>query len=222
MPGGGYGGGGGGGGVSFGPSFVVTDGDYAVPVAVEVVDDDVVVQVPVQRPAVVEVPASDEDQSTAGNVPATAYAPAAQPAPATAYVPMTNNMQAPAYAPAPNAVPTMTYAPVPTSMPATAYAPVAPRAPAPTAYIANGTPVTTYAPAPAPAYAPAPAPAYAPVVNRVPAAAPPQGVIVQQPASYAAATGPTCNQMLANGCYLAMRKFSTPAGIALHCTMICE
>jgi len=28
--------------------------------------------------------------------------------------------------------------------------------------------------------------------------------------------------MLANGCYLAMRRFSTPAGGELRCTIICE
>jgi len=88
--------------------------------------------------------------------------------------------------------------------------------------LALSVPATAHAPAPAPAYAQAPATAYAPVVNRVPAVAPPQRAIVQPTASYAQAAAPMCNQMLANGCYLAMRKFSTAAGTELRCTIICE
>jgi hypothetical protein len=34
--------------------------------------------------------------------------------------------------------------------------------------------------------------------------------------------GPTCNRILPNGCYLAMRKFSLPNGSELRCTMICD
>jgi hypothetical protein len=95
---------------------------------------------------------------------------------------------------------------------------VAPRAP--TTYVANGTPAPTYAPAQA--YATAPAQAYAPAVTRVPAVAPPQRAIAQATAAYAQPAAQICNQMLANGCYLAMRKFSTPAGTELRCAMICE
>jgi hypothetical protein len=140
---------------------------------------------------------------------------------------MGNNLPAPAYAQPARVMPTTAYAPVPNSMPATAYVPVAPRAAmAPTAYVANGMPATTYAPAtayaPAPAPAYAPATAYAPVVNRVPMASPSQGAMAQPMAAYAQAPRPMCNQMLANGCYLAMRKFSTPAGSELRCAMVCD
>jgi hypothetical protein len=49
-------------------------------------------------------------------------------------------------------------------------------------------------------------------------------VAVQAPArSYTPVSGPTCDRFLRNGCYLAMRKYSTPDGGAeLRCTMICE
>jgi hypothetical protein len=41
--------------------------------------------------------------------------------------------------------------------------------------------------------------------------------------SYTRVSGPTCDRFLRNGCYLAMRKYSTPDGGAeLRCTMICE
>jgi hypothetical protein len=41
--------------------------------------------------------------------------------------------------------------------------------------------------------------------------------------SYTPVSGLTCDRLLRNGCYLAMRKYSTPNGGAeLRCTMICE
>jgi hypothetical protein len=50
-------------------------------------------------------------------------------------------------------------------------------------------------------------------------AVPAQGAAV----AYTPVSGPTCDRFLRNGCYLAMRKFSTPNGGAeLRCTMICE
>jgi hypothetical protein len=47
-------------------------------------------------------------------------------------------------------------------------------------------------------------------------------IAVEAPAADAGLTGPTCNRILRNGCYLAMHKFSTPNGAELRCTMICE
>jgi hypothetical protein len=47
--------------------------------------------------------------------------------------------------------------------------------------------------------------------------------VIEAPAvSYAPVSGPTCDRLLRNGCYLAMRKYSTPNGVDLRCSMICE
>jgi hypothetical protein len=50
-----------------------------------------------------------------------------------------------------------------------------------------------------------------------------EAVVPDEPAAtYAPDVGPVCNRILRNGCYLAMRKYSTAEGPELRCTMICE
>jgi hypothetical protein len=61
-----------------------------------------------------------------------------------------------------------------------------------------------------------PAPSVAPATVTVPTPA------AEPDATYVPVAGPTCDRILRNGCYLAMRKYSTASGSELRCTMICE
>jgi hypothetical protein len=86
-----------------------------------------------------------------------------------------------------------------------AYAAVQPTAPAPVAAAR-----TPYAMAQAPV-----------AVGQVPYAAPRTVPATQLAAAPRPAAG-TCDGLLSNGCYLAKRRFSTPRGMELRCTIICE
>src|SRR5262249_32861007 len=89
-----------------------------------------------------------------------------------------------------------------------------------TAAPAQTQPVATQAPAPVQA------PARIVVQSTAPAPVAAQGPYAAVPAmQLAAAPRPaaqTCDGFLTNGCYLAKRRFSTPRGMELRCTMICE
>jgi hypothetical protein len=58
------------------------------------------------------------------------------------------------------------------------------------------------------------------------APAPATAIRTAAPATMTQATGAprpaTCDGMLPNGCYLAKRKFSTPQGSELRCTVVCD
>jgi hypothetical protein len=69
--------------------------------------------------------------------------------------------------------------------------------------------------APAPAQVAAARPTYA--ATRAPAP-----VAATQLAAAPRPAAAMCDGLLANGCYLAKRKFSTPRGPELRCTIVCE
>jgi len=79
--------------------------------------------------------------------------------------------------------------------------------------------------------APAPVvPARTPTVVQVPASVAagqvpyvaPRTVSATQLTAATRPTAATCDGLLSNGCYLAKRRFSTPRGMELRCTIICE
>jgi hypothetical protein len=93
-------------------------------------------------------------------------------------------------------------------------APAAPQAPA--RIVVNGVQyVAVQAPAPVAAPVAAARPAYA-VTRALAPVAPTQLAAAPRPATA------MCDGLLANGCYLAKRKFSTPRGPELRCTIVCE
>jgi len=107
----------------------------------------------------------------------------------------------------------VTQAPAATQPPArivvngVAYAAVQPTAPAPV--VAARTPGAVQVQAPV-------------AVGQVPYVAPRTTAPTTQLAAAPRPSAGACDGLLSNGCYLAKRRFSTPRGMELRCTIICE